>query len=216
MATYLDIVNNVLTRLREDQVTAVNQTAYSALVGRFVNDAKRIVESAWTWTALRATVVVPTVAGQKDYALTGTTNEVQFQEVINSTDKHYMTRTTLAWMVEQYELQDTVSGSPTHYTVHSVNSSGNTVVRVYPQPSAVYSLKFNIIRSQPNFTDDADVLLCPVLPVETLAFALMVAERGETGGLSAQELMQYANNMLSDAIAFDAHSNAEELVFRVV
>jgi hypothetical protein len=46
--TYLQLVNKVLTRLREDTVSTVSQNTYSALVGEFVNDAKRLVEDAWT------------------------------------------------------------------------------------------------------------------------------------------------------------------------
>ena len=42
---YLTIVNEVLRRLREDEVSAVANTAYSKMVGDFVNDAKRIVEA---------------------------------------------------------------------------------------------------------------------------------------------------------------------------
>jgi hypothetical protein len=40
--TYLQLVNKVLTRLRENTVDTVGQSTYSALVGELVNDAKRI------------------------------------------------------------------------------------------------------------------------------------------------------------------------------
>ena len=43
LPTYLEIVNDVLTRMRENNVTTVSQTATSTLVGKFVNDAKRQV-----------------------------------------------------------------------------------------------------------------------------------------------------------------------------
>ena len=43
--TYLDIVNNVLRRLREDTVTTVTNDTYSTMVGDFVNDAKQIVKT---------------------------------------------------------------------------------------------------------------------------------------------------------------------------
>ena len=36
--TYLELVNDVLARLREQQVTTVNLTTYSSLIGKFVND----------------------------------------------------------------------------------------------------------------------------------------------------------------------------------
>ena len=42
--TYLTIVNEVLRRLREEQVSSVTQNTYSNMVGAFVNDAKQIVE----------------------------------------------------------------------------------------------------------------------------------------------------------------------------
>ena len=45
--TYLNLVNNVLRRLREDVVTTVTNNTYSTMVGDFVNDAKELVETAW-------------------------------------------------------------------------------------------------------------------------------------------------------------------------
>ena len=58
--TYLQLVNSVLRRLREDEVTSVSQNSYSKLIGEFVNDAKRSVEDAYDWTALRTTLTVTT------------------------------------------------------------------------------------------------------------------------------------------------------------
>jgi len=51
MATYLKIVNDVLEKLREDSVTSVDDSAYSKLIGQFVNDAKDDMEDInhdWT------------------------------------------------------------------------------------------------------------------------------------------------------------------------
>jgi len=50
--TYLQLVNDVLVRLRETQVSTVTQTPYSTLIGALVNDAKREVEDAWQWSQL--------------------------------------------------------------------------------------------------------------------------------------------------------------------
>jgi len=61
--TYLELVNGVLRRLRENQVSAVDQNPYSLLIGDLVNDAKRIVEDAWDWSALRTTLTITTTAG---------------------------------------------------------------------------------------------------------------------------------------------------------
>ena len=62
--TYLQAVNKVLKRLRENTVSSVDETLYSRLVGEFVNDANRMVEDAWDWSSLRETKVVTTVVGQ--------------------------------------------------------------------------------------------------------------------------------------------------------
>jgi len=49
-----------------------------------------------------------------------------------------------------------------------------------------------------------------------MAVALAVAERGESGGQSAAELLLLADKILSDAIALDAGKHPEELVYRAV
>ena len=69
--TYLEIVNSVLIRLRENEVQSVNENSYSKLIGELVNDAKRIVEDSWDWHALRTTFTVNTVAGTFSYQLSG-------------------------------------------------------------------------------------------------------------------------------------------------
>ena len=58
--TYLNLMNNVLRRLREEEVTTVNESTYSKMVGDFINDAKTTVEQSYDWSALRKTVVINT------------------------------------------------------------------------------------------------------------------------------------------------------------
>ena len=64
--TYLNIVNNVLRRLREDTVDSVTETTYSTMVGDFVNDAKTLVEQAADWSALRETCLLYTSPSPRD------------------------------------------------------------------------------------------------------------------------------------------------------
>ena len=47
--TYLNVVNNVLKRLRERTVSTVGESTYSTLIATLVNDAKESVEAAWNW-----------------------------------------------------------------------------------------------------------------------------------------------------------------------
>ena len=55
-------MNSVLRRLREEETTSVTSTTYNKMVGDFINDAKRLVEEATDWSALRSTIIVPTAA----------------------------------------------------------------------------------------------------------------------------------------------------------
>jgi len=61
--TYLELVNDVLVRLRETAVSTVSETSYSSLIGKFVNDAKRQIEDAYAWNVLGTTITLSTTAG---------------------------------------------------------------------------------------------------------------------------------------------------------
>ena len=61
--TYLNMVNNILKRLRERQVSSVTENSYSALIGVLINDAKKEVEDSWDWSALRTTLTATTSDG---------------------------------------------------------------------------------------------------------------------------------------------------------
>ena len=80
--TYLQLVNKVLVRLRENEVSTVGENSYSKLIGEYVNDAKRTVENAWDWTGLRNTLTVDTQANVFNYVLTGADNTIKILDVL--------------------------------------------------------------------------------------------------------------------------------------
>ena len=62
---YLQLVNGVLMRMREDTVsTVVSSDPVVAIVAAHVNDAKRIVEDAHLWNAERYEWTISSVVGQ--------------------------------------------------------------------------------------------------------------------------------------------------------
>ena len=211
--TYLNLVNNVLRRLREDEVSGVQDTTYSKLVGDFVNDAKRMVEDAWDWSALRTTLTVTTSAGIFNYVLTGSQNRIKVLDVLNDSSNLFMTYQTAHWFNDAYLNQSPVSGIPEYYTYNGVDSSGDTQVDLYPKPDAAYSIRFNCILRPDDLSADADNLSIPAQPVIHLAVALLARERGETGGTSAAEYFGIADKYLSDAIALDAQKHPEEVIW---
>ena len=211
--TYLELVNNVLRRMREDEVSTVTENTYSKMVGDFVNDAKNQVEAAWDWSGLRTTLTVTTSADIFNYVLTGSQNRVKALNVINDTSNVFMEYRPATWFDDNYLNQDPVSGSPQYYTYNGVNGNGDTQIDVYPKPDGVYAIRFNCVFRNPELSADVDKLIIPSAPVIHLAIALLARERGETGGTSAPEYFAVADNYLSDAIALDAQKHPDETIW---
>jgi hypothetical protein len=208
-------MNNVLRRLREEEVTSVSETTYSKMIGDFINDAKSIVEQAADWSALRTTLVITTAASDNQYTLTDSANLVKVMSVINDTQNCFMEYQTKDWFNDKLYISDPVEGAPKYYTFDGL-ASGDTQVLVNPTPDGVYSLRFNIVQREGELTSNTDSLLIPAQPVIHYAVALAARERGETGGTSTAEYFAIADKYLSDAIAIDAAKHPEEMIFRTI
>jgi len=217
--TYLNIMNNVLRRLREEEVNSVNDSTYSKMAGDFINDAKTIVEQAADWSALRETIIKTTEAqaGSEELTLTGSGDDVKVLSVINDTQNCFMEYQTKDWFNDRRYVSTETSGAPKYYTFNGIASaSGDTKVLVSPKPDGAYDLRFDVIKRQVDLSLDGDELLIPEKPVIHLAVALLARERGETGGTSTAEYFSIADRYLSDAIAIDAAKHPEEMIFRTV
>ena len=214
--TYLNLMNNVLRRLREEETTSVTSTTYVKMVGDFINDAKKVVEEAADWSALRETIVVTTTASDNSYSLTGGGDNVKVMCVLNDTSNLFMDYQTKDWFNEQLYISSAAEGAPRYYTYNGLDSSGDTEVLVGPTPDGVYSLRFDVIKRQADLSANSDSLLVPAMPVIHYAVALLARERGETGGTSTAEYFSIADKFLSDAIAIDAAKHPEEMVFRTI
>ena len=211
--TYLNIVNNVLRRMREDEVTSVSSNTYSKMAGDFVNGAKRIVEDSWDWSALRTTLTITTTADIFNYVLTGSQNRIKALNVINDTANVFMEYQTAAYFDEVYLVSDPVKGAPKYYSYNGVDSDGDTQIDIYPMPEKEYTIRFNCVQRSADLSADDDQLLVPSMPIIHLAVALLARERGETGGTSTPEYFTIADKYLSDAIALDAQKHPEEVIF---
>ena len=214
--TYLNLMNSVLRRLREEETTSVTSTTYVKMVGDFINDAKTLVGQAADWSALRETLTISTTASDNTYSLTGGGDNVKVMSVINDTQNCFMEYQTKNWFNDALYISNAVEGAPKYFTYNGLDSNGDTQVLVGPTPDGVYSLRFDLTKRQADLTANTDSLLIPAQPVIHLAVALLARERGETGGTSTAEYFQIANQYLSDAIAIDAAKHPEEMVFRTV
>ena len=133
--TYLDLVNNTLRRLREDTVASVSDTDYSSLIGIFVNDAIRYVESAWDWSVLRTTVTVNTVAGTNLYSLSdfGVRSEILY--VHDETNNRVIQQESLQRIRELNLGTNNAQGTVQYYAIEGVDSNQDAQIRLYQTPN---------------------------------------------------------------------------------
>jgi len=214
--TYLQLVNNVLVRLRENEVSSVSDTPYSSLIGVLVNDAKREVENATMWQALNQTIVVPTVAGQRNYSITGSGQRFRVHQVLNDTDNFTVRQADANWIDRQYYLGTVQNASPSFYNFNGVDSNGDTKVDVFPQPDKVYNLRFDLNIPQADLSANSDTITIPAYLVQLLAYAKAIAERGEDGGMSFNEIYQQYRLALADEIAIERNRYDEDVTWEGV
>ena len=208
--TYLQLVNEVLVRLREREVTSVNDTAYSKLIGKFVNDAKRQAEDAYNWNALSVTLTADTVPGIFNYVLEGSGQRFRIMDVINDTTDNQLQNQTSAQFNRWFLMTSENHAEPMYYNFNGTNSNGDTQVDLYPIPDQVYNLRFNVTRPQPPLSANSDILLIPHEPVIFGAVARGMAERGEDGGMDSNAMYALYQQSLSDAIALESGRYLEE------
>lgn len=211
--TLLELVNDVLIRLREPVVTTYNETTYSTLVAKFVNDAKRQVEDAYAWNALGQTITVTTVASTASYSLTGAGQVFQVLDAINTTSNVGLTNITFVDMNRKQNFTPFVNSIPVEFTFDGVDTSYNTKVTLFPIPDGVYTLKFSLIIPQATLASGSTVVLVPDVVVAQGAYARALVERGEDGGLSSSEAYTLFRSMLSDYIALEANRYPENQQF---
>ncbi len=225
--TYLDLVNAVLVRLRENTIDEglLDSNPYYRSIGAHVNDAKDRVEDAWKWTHLRGIDFI-TASYMND-------NTDAWVELPDSADNHYiitdlynqetgqmLSRTSDARMRQLYSaigspptLSSEFRGVPREYVYSRVGGdivgvpatpSTNRYLTIFPAPTKDTPLSVGRFKHQPALVKHDDVLLVPSLPVYTLATASASRERGEIGGTPTSELFAIADSHLSDAIANDS------------
>lgn len=228
--TYLDLVNSILVRLREDPVGSVSQTDYSRLVGAFVNDAKRVVEDSWPWAILLRSCLITLTAG--------TATSYDLEDVIpqesgdqfNERARLYVEPATGEALVYSLtsgkERQIQVAGQSSEKIRRTVMTnasqsgqveaifigvnlsamSGKSKMRIFTVPrssDAVETIQLFIINPQNNLTADTEELLVPYDPVIQLAYLYCLYERGEELGEMLTLTANKAEAALADAIMLE-------------
>jgi hypothetical protein len=211
--TYLELVNDVLARLRETSVSTVTETTYSTLIGKFVNDAKRQIEDAFSWNVLGQTITVTTSASTASYSLTGAGQKFQVMDVINTTSNVGLTNISFVDMNRKLNFTPLVNSIPTEFAFDGVDGSYDTKVNLFPIPDGVYTIKFALTVPQATLSSGSTVVLVADTLVAQNALARALVERGEDGGLSSSEAYLLYKAMLADYIALEGTRYPENQEF---
>jgi len=218
LPTYLDLVNDVLVRMREPQVSTVSENTVSTLVGKYVNDAKRQVSDAYDWDAFNTPITVNTIANTTGpYSITGAGVRYKTMDVINTTSFYELSPLSHANYDSFYYTTPTpTKGLPMYYSIKGVDTSGDIKVNFWPVPDAVYAIRFSLIVPEADFTTDISTTLLAKEPIVLGAFARALIERGEDGGLNSSEAFAMYKSCMSDLIALELARSPENDTFEAV
>ena len=214
--TFLQLINNVLIRLRETQVSSNAETAYSTLIGLYVNDAKRQIEDAFSWNVLSKRVTITTNSSTYSYSMTDAGQKFQVQDALNTTSNVPLQNISFVEMNRFQNLVPTATGVPQYYAFDGVDGNGDTQVSLYPRPDGVYNIPFELTVPQATLASDGTSVLVPDSLVVQNAYARALVERGEDGGLNSSEAYQLYRSMLSDQIALEGTRYPENQEFVAV
>ena len=218
--TFLELINAVLIRLREDTIDngSFNSDPYYRFIGSAVNDAKNRVQDAWNWSALRGTDYIevvdtsfanlPNSENDSNYEVKRMYSSVTYDPVTELPPLRKMRQLTVQGIRDRYQegLDSVPVGQPYEFAFVGRDPTTNRV-RITLNPrvgSTPYALTVDRVFQQKDLVNATDKLLVPPLPVYTLATALASRERGEVGGTPVSELFAIADRHLSDAIATDS------------
>ena len=240
--TYLEMVNEVLVRMREDEIISVNDPdndPQQKIVCKFVNDARRFVDKSHTWNAQRKIWLVDPSFDVAGYTIPDSNESASIYTVRWAGTSNCLKEANERWISRQKKQL----GTPQYYAP-SFSENNELTVRFWPVPGEDYvgssasvseysageyteaeyngeiaeghSILMEGYKVSAPMKNDDDLIRLPIDPVMYYALAYASRERGEIGGQGSTELFQLANQYLSDAIAWDVNNSDMEYIWRQV
>lgn len=237
---YLELCNEVLIRLREDEITDVkdpDNEPQQKLVTRFVNDALSFVDKSHTWNAKRKIWAIDLQEGMGAYTIAGLESSALYK-IRWAGPGGLLKEVDTRWMAGQPDNK----GRPVYFTQSYVDNH-NTELRLWPIPNEDYqsggviyeysiaeyflsdyngdyydpnkSLIIEGFKETARLKENDDIMTLPLDPVLYFALAYSSRERGEVSGQSSMELFALAKSYLTDAISWDVSKSSTEYLWEV-
>lgn len=223
--TRKQLVNEVLRRLREDQLTtnqAISSNTYATMIGDFLNDIKEEVEDAWNWGQLRALTTITTASGTSVYdvdASGNTSNErSQVLSMWNTTQDYEIRLQSDAFFNRLTLVGTQQNNTPSWYRPKGCNATGDKQVELYPVPNGIDTIKVWLYNPQDDLSADTDTLSLSSAQKAIVygTWAMAISERGEDGGQLYDEVTAKYKFYLDTAISMDRASYEDEADWVVV
>lgn len=228
MATQLAIVNKILRRLRETEVSGVTTGNYSALIATFVNEAKEQLEDMWFWTVNETAIDTTILAdGTLTYDLTDTTDRSFLQRYIaddipmafDITDGEERQLYDMP-LSELNRIRNTWSGTvpdspaPQEFAIKpDADGRGYTLSLLYASNTA-RSWRTYWYAPQAELavdgTADSTQILLPERPIYLRALWIAANERGEEMGEPGSVLQKQALDAAAAAMELDMQVNQKQ------
>ena len=211
---YRQIINKVLTRLREDTITSDWSGAildssdideYQKLISELVNESKHLVEDAWNWSCLRSIQTVTTSNGTVTYTMSNLNDRSRILQVIDDSNDAVLTQMSDELFYRYQYIGTPQNGSPMYYRL-----TNNNQISFWPTPDAAYNIRIHAVQPQDDLTNATDTLTVSEYVVILGAYALALSERGEDGGTGLSPALASFHGALHDAIVQDENRSVNE------
>ena len=221
--TFLNLVNSVLVELRETQVSTINATAYSPLIAKWVNDAKRQVEDAWDWQPLLSVINLNLVVSQLDYDLTNLNPTLNARARLqdNPFDRNRpmafdvttgtpfnLIQMPVHWINQMRDKLPTpqLQTMPINFGLQRYNNGTNDgiMLRMWETTQTIRNWRLYFTNPQDDLVIETDPIYVPWMPVVAIATDIALNERGEEIGEPGTTVDQRARVHISNAVGVDA------------
>ncbi len=223
--TFLSAVNRVLRWLREDEVSSVAESAYSKLIGDFVNEAKEQMEDMWFWSVYETRIETSILGDSSttDYDLTGTNDRsflirrerdslpMAFDVTSGDQAGQLFDMSYKKLRYEQSQLDGSAVAIPTEFaTKPDSDGRGYTIELLYPSSAArTWETHWYVPqdRLSVDASDDSTNILLPSVPVVAGAIMYALNERGEEMGESGTIAERRFHRAMAAAMEIDMQVN---------
>jgi len=239
---YLECCNEVLVRMREDEIDNVkdkDNEPQQKLVTRFVKDAYSFVQKSHTWNSSRRIWTVGLQQNEAVYPLGVQAGQAQIYSIRYGMTEQQLIEVTQPDLARRRQKH----GKPVYFAPSQM-TNGNLAIQVHPTPDENYTgnageaslygvAEYTVALYNGGLSHDkqlvvegykmssvpvenADIIELPDQVVLYYALALASRERGEVGGQSSQELFGLSRSYMSDAISWDVSNSRGEYLWEAI